>query len=175
MNDEALWAALFTALILGILYKKLRRSVGRQKWSRARLAIRILLFGTLSAVMAALIAAKGWIFLSAAVFGAALAWLAVRLTRFDRDDDARYYTPNPIIGLTVFGLFLGRLVYRLEGIVPALASKELDAQSILSRLQDREGPPITLALLLLLFAFYTCYYCGVLVRQPHPAASRVRA
>jgi hypothetical protein len=165
MSANALGTALFTALVVVVLYKRLRRSVGRQRIEPPRLVLRIVIFGSLAVLITSLLLISSWPVLGVGVLGAGLGWLAVRLTTFERDVNGSYYTPNGLIGITVFALFLGRIVYRLVTIGPILGAGNSDQNSLLGYLDRQDGPPITLAMFFLLVVFYVTYYGGVLIRS----------
>lgn len=164
MFEGALGTALLSALILLVLFKRLRRSIGRQKASLHRLVLRILIFGSLSALLVPLLSIKNGYFLGMGLLGVVLAWLAIRLTTFEREATGCYYTPNGIIGLTVFSLFVGRMVYRLVTLAPLLRSEGFEASPLLSLLDRQGGPPITVSILFLLVVFHVSYYVGVLIK-----------
>src|ERR1700728_2044430 len=107
---------LFAALIVFAVYRRLRRSFGRQPLRPKRMTVRMVLLTVLVCLLlpAALRSAQ---FLAAELAGAALGiglgvWGA-RRTRFLTHGGQRCYVPHTYTGIAVSLLFLGRLAFRL--------------------------------------------------------------
>ena len=153
------------ALVAFALYRRFRRLFGRQLLSPARLKFRI---GLLS-IVAAMFALRGFVASDIAIagvvgfaIGGALAWLGVRLTRFERTPNGIYYTPNAIIGAAVSLLLIGRLAYRFFAVYPAMQAAHLGGGDPLSAYQKS---PLTAALFGVAIGYYIAYYVGVLLRS----------
>jgi hypothetical protein len=144
-----------------MLYRRLRRTFGRQPVTPRRMALRMILLCvvcvlllvrssvttvTLGAVAAGL------------VLGVALAMVGLMHTKVEATADSKYYTPNKWIGLAVTALFLGRLVGRLF-MVSERATQVASGVSPYAGLQQS---PLTLGLFFLLAGYYVTYYAGVL-------------
>ena len=106
---------LIAALVVFAVYRRLRRSFGRQPLRPRRMTIRIVLLAVIGCALmpAALRSAQ---FLAAELVGVALGialglWGAER-TRFLRSGERLYYIPHTYTGMVVSALFLGRLLYR---------------------------------------------------------------
>lgn len=162
---EGLAPALACGLVVFVLYRKLRRAFGRQRVRPLGLVIKIALCTTVATLLAGTLALSAPGFLAAAGLGGALAWLALSRMRIEHADGVTHYTPNPVIGVTVFALFLGRLCYRLLSLGPLFEGGSMSPEELQARLLEPEGPPYTRALLLLLLSYYACFLTGVLVRS----------
>ena len=68
-DGASIGTALFLALVVLVIYKRLRRNIGRQKVSLSRLVIRIFVFGSLFALLVPLLLISNWLFLGVGVFG----------------------------------------------------------------------------------------------------------
>jgi hypothetical protein len=164
MDPQQLTPYLISAVIVWALYRRLRRSFGRQRVREGLMWLRI---GILSAVAA--LAAFGMAhdvrvltaLLAGIAGGAALGYVGLRYTRFEVAPSGRYYTPHTYIGVAVTALFVGRLLYRFlavyDGTLPAAAAGRGLAASY-------QGSPFTLAVFGALVGYYVLYYLGVLQR-----------
>jgi hypothetical protein len=143
-----------------VLYRRLRRTFGRQSVTPKRMALRmallfavcVLLFVQASATAASLGAAAAGL-----VLGVALATVGLMHTRVESTADGKFYTPNKWIGLAVTALFLGRLAGRLFTI-----SERAAQVSGTSPFPGIQGSRLTLGLFFLLAGYYVTYYAGVL-------------
>ena len=104
----------FALLIPLALYRRFRRTFGRQLLRPKRMIVRIAIFLLLAA---ALLTRRSRDFalaeLGGALIGAALAFWGASRTRFATEDARRYYVPHTQTGIAVSLLFVARLVYRL--------------------------------------------------------------
>ncbi len=106
---------LATAGIGWVMYRRIRRSFGRQPWQPARNAVRVAL---MTCLLAALMV--GFWFLPhvrpavglGLIAGAALGALALKHTRFEWHEGLPTYVPNPWIGAVLTLLLVGRLAWR---------------------------------------------------------------
>ena len=160
---------IWTPLILLSIVMRVRRNVGRQKLRpialrvRAGLLIFLLLMLALSpplhpALIASLVVGSA--------IGIALARFALKHTRFETIDSALGYTPNSLIGLTVSGLLIGRLAYRLYQIAPTLE----DHASPMAALTASSRSPLTFVLLAVVLAYNAAYALSVWQRARQLAA-----
>src|ERR1700690_767987 len=148
------------ALVLWALYRRVRRSFGRQAVNPVRLRLRI---GLLALIGGLLLVASVRQFallaslLGGAACGAAFAYLGLRHTKFEASQEGRFYTPHTYLGLLVTAVFVGRIVFRVLW-APAAPPAPLAP----GPLQIAPLNPATLATLGLLMGYYLCYYAGVL-------------
>jgi hypothetical protein len=171
---------LIAAVILLILYRRFRRTFGRQRLRPKRMIFRIAVLAVVCVLalvspfrsLASEAAAAG-----GAVIGIALGFWALVHTRFETTPDGRFYIPNGYIGMLVVALFIGRLIYRFIVIYPLL-HQDMRQSAQNPQLQANpfgafEHSPLTVALYFLLAGYYICYYVSVLIksRAAQPAKS----
>ena len=97
------------------LYVRLQRMIGRQQLRKGRLIFLIAIYALGSLGMAFFTMGRphlvaGW--LGGLVPGVLLGLWALRLTQYETVEGKNCYTPNARIGVALFLLFLGRIVYR---------------------------------------------------------------
>jgi len=160
MTTAQIVPALVLPLVLWRVYARVRRTIGRQPLHPRRLVITIIVFSlvvTLIAVAAARVppalAALG----GGLLLALPLAWLGLRLTRFDVSGAEKSYTPNATIGLGVTLLFLGRMAYRMFLLFSA-APRSGSPPPMFSS-------PLTLLCFGLTAGYYIAYSGGVLMRS----------
>ncbi|HKE49282.1 MAG TPA: DUF1453 domain-containing protein [Rhodanobacteraceae bacterium] len=162
-HDPYVFAAI-AALVLLALYRRFRSSFGRQRLSPTRIKVRIGLLGlaTLMLILRGMhsidFAAAGLVGVAA---GAALAWYAIRLTRFDVMPGGLFYTPNGYIGAVLTAVLLGRLVYRFQVLYPSLEAAKAQTGDPFASFQ---GSPLTVALFGIVLGYYIAYGIGLLIR-----------
>jgi hypothetical protein len=178
-HDPYVFAAM-AALVMLALYRRFRSAFGRQRLQPTRLKFRV---GILSVVSLLLVvrgmhsagfAAGGLAGLGA---GVALAFIGLRLTRFDVMPGGIFYTPNGYIGAALSALLLGRLVYRFQVLYPSMQVAKAETGDAFASFQ---GSPLTVALFGIVIGYYLTYCAGLLARgaalraapaQPDAAAS----
>jgi hypothetical protein len=152
-----------------LVYRRLRRSFGRQRLSPVRLGLRMALLLFLGCALLPATIRSGTSFaadVAGLVAGAALGLWGARRTRYERRDGQLFYVPHTVSGVAVSLLFVGRLVYRLV----VLYSLNRDAGSAgipADGLREFGSPamfqsPFTVALLCVVIGYYVCYYGLVL-------------
>jgi hypothetical protein len=144
-----------------MLYRRLRRTFGRQPFTPRRMALRMVL---LSGVCVLLLVGSPvtTVSLAAAAAGLALgvglAMVGLMHTHVEATVEGKFYTPNKWIGLAVTALFLGRLAGRLF----TLSERATQVASGASPFSGVQRSPFTLGLFFLLAGYYVTYYAGVL-------------
>jgi hypothetical protein len=150
---------IFVPLVGFALYRRVRRTFGRQPITPKRMVARIVLLSVISLIfLASMPTANG--FMAAAigtVLGAILAIYALKHTRYDVTPAGKGYMSNPWFGLVVTALFLGRLAARMFSVYEARA---LDPSAASSPSFQRS--PLTLGIYFLMATYYVVYYAGVL-------------
>jgi hypothetical protein len=169
---------LIAALVVFAVYRRLRRSFGRQPLTPRRMTVRIVLLAVIGcALMPA--ALRSTQFLSAELAGVALGvalglWGAER-TRFLMSGERLYYVPHTYTGIAVSLLFLGRLAFRLVqtylGSHASHAAGPAPAVTTGSMVQS----PLTVGLLFVLIGYYVCYYSLVLWKSKHLKAEDIES
>ena len=173
-HDPYVFAAV-AALFLFAIYRRVRRLIGRQPLAPSSLKIRIGVFSLLALLLALrglrapLVAEAG---VAGFAGGVALAWLGIRLTRFETTSKGNFYTPNAYIGAILSALVLGRLVYRFVVLYPAMQGAAAAGANPLAMYQRS---PLTAALFGLLLGYYIAYFAGLLMRSANLPAHRADA
>jgi hypothetical protein len=158
--DPRITPYLIAAVVVWGIYRRLRRSFGRQRVREGLMWLRIGILTAAAAAMAILTAHDVRV-LAALVAGiaggAVLAYMGLRYTKFEVQSDGRFYTPHAYIGVAVSALFFGRLLYRFLTVYDgALPNHGFAA--------PYQGNPLTLAVFGALVGYYVFYYLGVLQR-----------
>jgi hypothetical protein len=165
MDPKLVTPILIAALVVWGVYRRVRRSFGRQPVHAARMWLRIAvltLVGGLFVATSAARSARGFEALIAGLAcGAALAALGLRHTRFEVTPEGRFYTPHTYIGLAVTVLFIGRLLYRFLYLSSG-ANAAAGADPSLALAYQRS--PLTLGIFAVLIGYYLVFYGGVLFR-----------
>lgn len=164
MDPKILTPLFVSAVIVFAIFRRMRRSFGRQRVQPRRLVVRIGILGFIG-VLVAISSLASDLTLAAAfagcASGAALGYVALRHTRFEVTPEGRYYTPHSYIGIAVTALFIGRILYRLlvlyQAGIPIGSSQP-------NPVMTAERTPLTVALFGALLGYYVCYYAGVLRR-----------
>jgi hypothetical protein len=149
----------FAGLIIWRLYRRVRRSVGRQPVRRNRLTLGIVIYSAFSVLLAlgAMLRPKVLAGLGGGlVVGVPLALVALHLTRFETAPEGKFYTPNPYIGVSIAALLVIRVFYRF--------TQFYGNSSAMQNPQVMESP-MTFTLFGLLAGYYIAYYAGVLIRS----------
>jgi hypothetical protein len=159
----------FALLIPLALYRRFKRTFGRQPLVPARLIVRIAIFLLIAVLLT--LSAHNFVLqaLGGLGLGAALALWGASRTRFETVEGRRYYIPHTYTGIAVTLLFVGRLIYRLAQSSGALASAGDSAPTA--------GPtaamqsPLTMGIFFVLIGYYVCYYSWVLWKSRHITAA----
>jgi hypothetical protein len=161
-----IWPYAIAIIAVFLIYRRLRRSFGRQIVSHGRMGIRI---GLLLVLGASLLPAalQGAEFLAAElgglVVGVVLGMWGARHTRYVTLEGRLHYVPHTITGVAVSLLFIGRLVYRLVEVysIERASGGTLDpGQAFASPAMVKS--PLTIGLLFVVVGYYVCYYSLVL-------------
>jgi hypothetical protein len=140
------------------LYSRVKRMVGRQRFSKVRswlsvclfpLLVALLLLSSLAHPAAALALAAG------VVVGAALGLYGLRLTKFEQTPLGMFYTPNAHLGIALSLLLIARIGYRAAQLyLTAGAAQEASTAFVRS--------PLTLLIFGTLAGYYVAYAVGLL-------------
>lgn len=153
---------LIAALFVWAIYRRARRSFGRQPVSVVRLRLRVgalTVMGTLILIASAanmnLLGAMS----AGIACGAVLATVGLRHTRFEASSEGRFYTPHTFIGLFITSLFTARILFRyltLNGDPHSMA------QTSPNPFDQYQHSPLTFALFGTLVGYYILFNLGVL-------------
>jgi hypothetical protein len=140
------------------IYKRFRRMVGRQRLSKVRLGITLVLYPAVVVLLgfgSHTSPGRLWWLVGGLGFGCLLGLYGLAKTRFEPTTKGLFYTPHAHLGIALSLLFVGRIAYRL-----------IEVYAI-----DPTGPngmhefartPLTLAVFGLLAAYYITYAIGLL-------------
>lgn len=181
MTPQALAPALFVPLFGFLLYRRVRRNIGRQPLKPAQLKVRIGMLTLATFLIATSLARSADLQLAmaaGAVPGLALALWGLHLTRFESSPQGRFYTPNPYLGIAISTLLIARVVYRMTQTWPAIQAAQAQAATAApgtvtaSPLAMSASTPMTMGLLGLVVGYYIAYCAGLLwrSREKSPAA-----
>lgn len=123
--------------------------------------VRIGIFGLISVLLVGLSLEHARLLLGFAAGllpGMGLAWVGLRLTRFETTAEGRFYTPNMYLGIALSLLMVGRLVYRLTLLYGTSPSPNQPPPAQLMQ------SPLTFFVVGLLVGYYIVYFIGVLAR-----------
>lgn len=166
------FTVLIAALIAFVLYRRVRRNIGRQRMTPKRFILRICILSIVGSVLFVSLLSASKVFELAEVFiglvaGAVVAFFGIRLTEFGTDEDGPYYVPNSYLGLAVSALLVGRLAYRL---LHAWGGQDFGSASVPTGQNSQAAfqnayDPVSSALLFIFIGYYVVYYIGVLLRS----------
>jgi hypothetical protein len=159
-----IWPFLIAVLAVFMIYRRFRRSFGRQPVRPLRMVLRMALLIALGVSLLPLSLHSGE-FQLVQIIGAAVGvsfglWAAHR-TRYTRDEGHLYYLPHTYAGIAIFLLVLGRLVYRVIEVYAGSHSPQAFAAPAMVR------SPATVGLFFVLIGYYVCYYGCVLWKSKH--------
>lgn len=162
------------ALLLFVMYRRVRRNFGRQKLNRGYMIFRMVLLcvvGALLLIPTFFSRELAAVTLVGAAIGVALAIWAARHTRFLQQDGVLYYLPHSYTGMIVAALFIGRLTYRF--VVLSQSNFTVATTDIRPGMGDFGGMsaiyhnPLTRLMFFILIGYYVYYYWFVLHESKH--------
>ena len=180
---------LFAALIVFALYRRLRRSFGRQPLRPARMILRIVLItvaGCALLPMAFLSARYLWAEIAGAALGMGLGSWGAERTRFVTFGGRLHYVPHTYTGIAVSLLFVGRLAFRAVQVYARVQAPHA-ADGGGAYVTDAPDPslafapasmvrsPLTVGIFFVLAGYYLWYYGSVLWKSKHLKAEDVEA
>src|SRR5215469_4574330 len=110
---------LFGALIAWSMYRRFRRSIGRQKLRTGRIIFGLVIFCLASflVTLAGLINPRLLAGFGAGILGGViLGFVSLKMTKFEATAEGHFYTPDTRIGMAISLLFVGRLIYRMAAL-----------------------------------------------------------
>ena len=157
-SSTLLLPAGIAALIGWRMYSRIRRVVGRQRLSRVRPWLTVVLFPLLVALLllSALAHPAGALGLAAgAAAGVALGRWGLRLTKFETTPLGLFYTPNAHLGIALSLLLIVRIAYRFVRVYAASGTWGEPATTFVRS-------PLTLLIFGTLAGYYVSYAIGLL-------------
>ena len=158
IDSHFLLVAAFAALVVWRVYSRIRRAVGRQRLSKVRPWVTVVLFPLIFALLLATNFARPAAALAAitgALVGTGLGVLGTRLTKFEATPAGLFYTPNAHLGIALSLLFVLRLAWRF--VLLQTAGRNLDPQAM-----QIGSNPLTMAIFGTLAGYYVTYAIGLL-------------
>jgi hypothetical protein len=168
---STLVVALLVPLVAWRVVVRFRRLIGRQRASKYRIAIHLVLFPALAVLLAFATRTHperlAWL-AGGLLAGGALSVYGLKQTTFEPTRQGLFYTPNAHLGFALSMLFLLRIAYRFVEVF-------LLEPQVEHGVRDFARSPLTLAIFGLLAGYITGYAVG-LARWRHRvlAAKRLR-
>jgi hypothetical protein len=177
-----IWPWIFAVLIPLMIYRRLRRSFGRQPLRPTRMTVRMIILTVVGAsLVPAALRSSGFLAGEAAgaAFGAALALWGAKRTRFLTQNAQLHYVPHTYAGIAVSLLVVGRIAYRLVQIYSAGGVVPADAGSGNSPADTAPASmvqsPLTVGIVFVLIGYYLCYYGWLLWKSKHIVSGDLEA
>ena len=150
---------IFGALMAWGVYRRVRRSIGRQPLRPTRSIIRLVILCLVSLMIIAVGCLLDWRILAAygggLVPGAALGLLGLKLTQFETTQDGRhFYKPDTRIGVALSLLLTGRLIYRMV---------VLNDITMAPNHPPKMQSPLTYFIIGLTIGYYIVYSIGLII------------
>ncbi|MFZ6654879.1 hypothetical protein [Undibacterium sp. TJN19] len=157
-TSSTLLTAAIGAFIVWRIVSRVRRMVGRQKYSKVRATLTVLVFPILIALILfgvhthmdtvlGMLAGMG--------VGVGLGMYGHRLTKFENSAAGKFYTPNAHLGIALSLLLIGRIAWRMGTLY-------YTTQSFTAPPGDLSSSPLTLFLFGMLAAYYITFAIGLL-------------
>ena len=158
LNGTTLTLLALLPLLAWRVVVRVKRMIGRQKLSRVRPWVTLVLFPLLLALLCFMARGRpdslAWL-AGAVPAGLLLAVVGLKTTVFEKTPGALYYTPNAHLGIVLSLLFVGRIVWRLVQVFMMTPAQ-------LQQPDDFSSSPLTLAIFGLLAGYYIGYAIGLL-------------
>lgn len=167
MTPQALVPALLVPLIGYRIYRRVRKTIGRQPIEPKRMIVRIVVLSAAATAFLLLTFRDTALFGAVAgglVLGVIVALVGLHLTQFELSAQGSFYTPNRYIGVAVSALLVGRIVYRIFAAMPAAQFTAQHATNPDDFAPLRQGNPLTMVILMLTIGYYLAYFAGVLLK-----------
>jgi hypothetical protein len=180
---------LFAALVVFAVYRRFRRSFGRQPLRPGRMIFRIVLITAVGCALLSLALRSGqylWAELGGAALGIGLGLWGAERTRFVMHGGRLHYVPHTYTGIAISLLFLGRLAFRVVQVYAGVQVRQ-DADAGAAYAADAAGPslafgpasmvksPLTVGIFFVLAGYYLWYYGSVLWKSKHLKAENIEA
>jgi hypothetical protein len=170
LNPATVTLLIVVPLIAWRMYSRFRRMVGRQRLSKVRPWITLILFPLIIALLAlsALHHPERLALLAGGlVLGVLLAVYGLRRTQFEVTPQGWFYTPNAHLGIALSLLFVARIAWRFVEIYMLDPGVPRD-------MREFGSSPLTLGVFGLLAGYYIGYAIGLVrwrLGRPPPAQS----
>jgi hypothetical protein len=163
-----IWPYVIAVLAVLLIYRRFRRSFGRQPIRPVRMNLRIVILLVLGCSLLPLALKSGQFLmteLAGLAAGIALGVWGAERTRYQSYNGHLHYVPHTYTGVAVSLLFVGRMVYRMVELYSMDRSSGSSGMEVAS--QGFPPPqmmrsPLTVGLLFAVIGYYVCYYGIVL-------------
>ena len=171
MDPKLITPIVMIAVVLWAIYRRLRRTIGRQPYQPKRMQARMTVLGVVGLI--ALVFAfrnveVGGAMIGGLIGGTALGLFGLRHTKFETTPQGQFYTPHTYIGLFVSLLLVGRVAYRFLIIYPAMQAA---AQVNDNPYASFQKSPLTMAIFGIVIGYYIAYYAAVIREMRRSAQS----
>jgi hypothetical protein len=166
VDYSRIWPYVIACLAVLLIYRRFRRSFGRQPMRPVRMWIRIAVLILLGCSLLPYAFKSGQFLLAelaGAMAGTALGFWGARHTRYATYEGRLHYVPHTYTGVAVSLLFIGRMVYRVVEWYAengSLGGASAVAQGIAPPPMIRS--PLTVGLICVVVGYYVCYYAMLL-------------
>jgi len=144
-------------LLVWRVHSRFRRMVGRQRLSRIRPWVTLVIFPLLIGLLCFAAHAhveRLWWLAGGVSIGSLLGVYGLRKTRFEPTKKGLFYTPNAHLGIALSLLFVGRIIYRLVEVYAVTPDMP-------HGMDDFARSSLTLAVFGLLAGYYIAYAIGL--------------
>ncbi len=158
IDSHLITVLLVVALVVWRVYARIRRTIGRQRLTKVRPWITVVVFPLVAVLVLATSLAHpmvGGALVAGAAVGIGLGLLGTRLTRFEATPAGLFYTPNAHLGIALSLLFVLRLGYRF--VMLQASGGNVDPQAM-----QLGSSPLTMAIFGTLAGYYVTYAIGLL-------------
>lgn len=160
MNSPNFVPVVVVSLVAWRIYGRMRRNIGRQALRPKRLVTGLVIYAVVICLIAVFSVMRLRLLLGLGgglALGLPLAWVGLRLTKFEATPAGRFYTPNPYIGSALTVLLAARVIYRLM-VFSSISNNPGQAPAPMQS-------PLTFCVFGILAGYYVAYYLGVLARS----------
>lgn len=151
------------ALITLLLVRRIKRSIGFQKFNQTSLIVRMVLFGVviLSILSYAIVNPIALIpDTIGLIAGLVLAYIATHHAKFEKRADGLYFKTHVWVEMTVIALFIARIIYRVL-ILKDMMQPGQDQQDMQEKMQTLRDP-WTSSILFVFCTYYIGYFSFIL-------------
>jgi len=161
------WMPLLLGFMAFMIVRRVRMQLSSQRVAPVMMALRMLLLCTVGILLLVFTggAAEPLLYSAAGLMaGLGVTYYALKHTRVEQTPRGIFYTPNRWIGLGISALIVLRLGTRVAAAYQQQGQNASEAVAI-NPMESLQRSPLTLAMFMLLAAYYVAYYGGVLWRS----------
>jgi len=155
---------LIPVLLVGFLiYRRIQKTIGFQKYTPSRLIFRIVLFSLVVTLILCLTILQPMSLISdlvGIILGLVLVFFAIKNTIFETRSEGLFYRTHIWVELTVLFLFFARLLYRFYNMSLVMGSAQ-SGERMDTNLNDLRNP-LTSAVFFIICTYYIGYFLFIL-------------